>query len=69
MSRAITLRLSDELANDVRLAARLDGVSGAALLRKAIEIYVQSRLSAPGTRTRLAAMQTAERQRLRPHDA
>lgn len=69
MPRAITLRLSDELADDVKLVARVDGISGAALLRTAIETYVQSRFSDRDTRARLAAMQAAERQRLGLPDA
>lgn len=64
MTRTMTLRLSDELAADLRLVARLDGVSGAEVSRIAIEALVRERLGDPAARARLSEMQEADRKRL-----
>jgi len=64
MTRAMTLRLGEDLAADVRLVAYLEGVSIADVSREAIRAHVQAKLGEPRARARLAAMQDADRRRL-----
>ncbi len=64
MTTAMTLRLGDDLAADLRLVACLEGVSIAVVAREAIGAHVRAKLGEPCARARLAAMQDADRRRL-----
>jgi predicted transcriptional regulator len=64
MTKSMTLRLSDELAADLALVARLNGVSAAETARAALSGYLRERLSDDSARARLDDAQKAERQRL-----
>ena len=62
--RAMTLRLSEDLAADVALVARADGVSVAQLVRTALAQYIADRLGDATLRDRIDDAHAAERRRL-----
>lgn len=64
MSKAMTLRLDDQLAEDLTLVARLDGLSRAETARQALRQYLDSRLADDATRGQLERAHEAERRRL-----
>lgn len=62
--RAMTMRVGDDLAADLALVARADGVSVAALVRSALAQYIADRLSDAALRDRIDDAHAAERRRL-----
>jgi len=64
MTKAMTLRLSDDLAADLALVARADGASAAQVMRIALAQYVSSRLEDAALHERIDDAHAAERRRL-----
>lgn len=62
--KTTTMRLDDEMAEELALVARMEGVSVAEILRRAVGREVRERLSDPALRARLAREQAEERGRL-----
>jgi predicted transcriptional regulator len=62
--KAMTLRLSDDLAADLALVARADGISAAQVARTALTQYIGGRLGDARLRDRIDDAHAAERRRL-----
>lgn len=67
MSIAMTIRLDDQLAEDLATVARCDGEPVAEAVRKAITRWVERRRADPNFQTALAA-EVERLDRLRPTD-
>ncbi len=64
MTKAMTLRLNDDLAADLALVARADGVSAAQVVRTALSQYIGRRIEDTALRDRIDDAHAAERRRL-----
>lgn len=68
MGKTATMRMSDELAAELQLVARVKGVSGAEVVRVAVRRYVADVLRDPQAAARLAALHEADRQCVEQHE-
>lgn len=54
-TRALTLRLEPQMAENLALVARVDGMPAAEVVRTAVGVYIAGRTRDPGFRERLRA--------------